>query len=250
MAPAGTTTATAAGASSRLVAHHADRGGALPQLRYPSRCHGASGPGQSPSGLQGPVLRGLSEAFPRPGQAGQGGGHCSLLASELPGAPAASSGWALLWEWRLRRPQGERGPRVPGASASLGQPFLPVAFSVSASSASRSFSPESCLLNFSEVFLLSSGVQTLRRLDRKFSRGQKIVFVELQKSAANFRKSALGDKSVGEEKKEEGPSVQSLPRAPDFMSSGHDLSPYHPPGRGVGRWSYETEERRSTGMCF
>lgn len=45
----------------------------------------------------------------------------------LPAAPAVSSRWRFS-ECRLGLYQGERGPRVPGSSASLGQPFLTVAF--------------------------------------------------------------------------------------------------------------------------
>lgn len=44
MAP---TTCWAAGAGPELGAQHADGGGAVPQLRHPRRCHGASGPGES-----------------------------------------------------------------------------------------------------------------------------------------------------------------------------------------------------------
>lgn len=38
----------ATGAGPELGAQHADGGGAVPQLRHPRRCHGASGPGRSP----------------------------------------------------------------------------------------------------------------------------------------------------------------------------------------------------------
>lgn len=38
----------ATGAGPELDAQHADGGGAVPQLRHPRRCHGASGPGRSP----------------------------------------------------------------------------------------------------------------------------------------------------------------------------------------------------------
>lgn len=51
MAP---TTCWAAGAGPELGAQHADGGGAVPQLRHPRRCHGASGPGRSH--LEGPPL--------------------------------------------------------------------------------------------------------------------------------------------------------------------------------------------------
>lgn len=136
---------------------------------------------------------------PGPGRA-EGTALCS---------PASSQGLRLL------RPGGpfsgsvdSGGPRVPGASASLGQLFLPVAFSVSASSPPVHSLPEPCLLNFSEVFLLSRGVQTLR-LDREFSRGQGIVFVELQK-CTNLRTSALGDKFVEGKKKKKRGSPSSL----------------------------------------
>lgn len=119
MAPARKT--TTAGATPGLVAHHADRGGALPQLWHPSRCHRASGPGKSPSGLQGPALRGLSEAL----RAGRG------LLFALPRAAsrqALSSGWAAFWECRFRFHQRERYPGFPGSSPSLDQRFLTVAF--------------------------------------------------------------------------------------------------------------------------
>lgn len=46
----------ATGASPELGAQHADGGGAVPQLRHPRRCHGASGPGRSPRPA-GPAAR-------------------------------------------------------------------------------------------------------------------------------------------------------------------------------------------------
>lgn len=60
-APATTTTRTA-GAGPGLVVHHADRGGALPQLRHLSRCHGASGPSELAQRPAGPAFRGLESA--------------------------------------------------------------------------------------------------------------------------------------------------------------------------------------------
>lgn len=124
MEPARTT--TTAGASPRLVARHADGGGALPQLWHPSRCHGASGPGRSPSGLQGPALRGLSGALPGPGR---GGPRCA--APRAPGrAGCLVAVGPGLGVWTPASPGRARPP-----SASPGQPFLPVALSNSASRA-------------------------------------------------------------------------------------------------------------------
>lgn len=126
MAPATTKTAVA---GPGLVVHHADRRGALPQLWHLSRCHGASGPSEFPSGLRGPALCGLSKALPGPA------GATASPSRGLPAAPAVPSGWAPRRECRLGLHQGEHGPRVPGSSASLDWPFLTVAFPNSASSA-------------------------------------------------------------------------------------------------------------------
>lgn len=152
MAPATTTTA---GAGHGLVAHHADRGGALPQLWHPGRCHGASGPGKSPSGLQGPALRGLSKALPGPG------GRCCLALRGLPAAPAGSSGGPFSASVDSGLPAGSAVP-VPGCSA------------CSRRGVSRLRQP--CPPDSSKVsLLLFGGAESLGRLDCEFPRGQKCL---------------------------------------------------------------------------
>lgn len=186
MAPA---TKTTAGAGPGLVAHHADRGGALSQLWHLSRCYGASGPGKSPSGLQGPALRGLSKALPGPG------GGCCFVLPRAPSGPGCfvGVGSSRSVDSGFARESAGPGPRL------LRLPFLTVGFPNSASSAHPPHPPlilipslalQMALKSFSFPMDLSPSED-----ETEFSRGQKCL-CRGGKSAINLGKVFSSQKFV------------------------------------------------------
>lgn len=103
----------ATGAGPELGAQHADGGGAVPQLRHPRRCHGASGPGRSrrpagpaaqvwaPAALGRVAGRALGTGTrPRPARERAVPQHCLPAISRDPAVSRAAFA-RLLMKWKV-----------------------------------------------------------------------------------------------------------------------------------------------------